>query len=306
MIPEISEFSYGFALTNEVVGWTELSSAPIFPSLLEEGKVGGGYDVKLDRPGAPLYLQFKRSECMARRSAREYRAVRDQGGHLNVPFYRFPITEANKSDQHELLLALDTAPNHVFYAAPRFHRLGEINDAWHSSSVASRSIFISPNVIGSLDDERHTVAFDRSRSWLCSEPQPIEASTAREVLRKIQNQLKDDDRPLRERLPSLVNELQSAEQRGRERIIEKQRRAAQKAEMRSATQQPFDGQLFGYEIGPRMASVLKDQIGQEPEPNPPATRDAKSLDPELQLLREASDIAARVFDAQLIIVQPNG
>ncbi len=123
MQPEISEFSYGFALTNELVGWAELSVAPIFPSLIEEGKAGGGYDVKLDRPGAPLYLQFKRSECMARGSAGEIAMVHKQGGNLTVPYYRFSITEAAKSDQHELLLALDTSPNIVFYVAPRFHRL---------------------------------------------------------------------------------------------------------------------------------------------------------------------------------------
>src|SRR4051794_37173385 len=69
--PEISEFSYGFALTNELVGWTALKAAPMFPSLIEEGKKGGGYDVKLDAPGKPLYLQFKRAHCMTRRSARE-------------------------------------------------------------------------------------------------------------------------------------------------------------------------------------------------------------------------------------------
>ena len=71
MTPEISEFSYGFALTNELVGWAPLAAAPIFPSLLEEGKAGGGYDVHLDAPGTPLYLQFKRSDCMKRKSAKE-------------------------------------------------------------------------------------------------------------------------------------------------------------------------------------------------------------------------------------------
>jgi len=40
MTPEISEFSYGFALTNEIVGWANLKAPPIFPSLVEEGKVG--------------------------------------------------------------------------------------------------------------------------------------------------------------------------------------------------------------------------------------------------------------------------
>jgi hypothetical protein len=118
MTPEICEFSYGFALTNEIVGWAPITAAPLFPSLIEEGKAGGGYDVKLDMPVVPLYLQFKRADCMTRRSAREIR--RDQLP-LSLPFYRFKITESGKSDQHELVLALDDGTCLVFYAAPRFH-----------------------------------------------------------------------------------------------------------------------------------------------------------------------------------------
>jgi hypothetical protein len=300
LIPEISEFSYGFALTNEVVGWLELSAAPIFPSLLEEGKAGGGYDVKLDRPGAPLYLQFKRSECMTRRSAREYRSILDQGGQLQVPFYRFPITEATKSDQHELLLALDTGPNQVFYVAPRFHRLHEINDAWRSNAVASRSVFVAPSEIGSLDDERHTVAFDRLGSWICSDPRPILALNSRQVLEKLKTALQQDDRPLRTRLPILVEELRDAERRGRERIAEKRRRAEREAEVYRAT----DGQVGAPKYVARATPTAQSRHSLEaPEPTPPATREAKSLEPELLALRTASDIAARVFDAQLVITQ---
>ena len=55
MTPEISEFSYGFALTNEIVAWVPLKIARVFPSLIEEGKKGG-YDLMLDMPGVPLYL----------------------------------------------------------------------------------------------------------------------------------------------------------------------------------------------------------------------------------------------------------
>src|SRR5208282_3952523 len=102
MTPKISEFSYGFALTNEIVGWAPIGAAPLFPSLIEEGKAGGGYDVKLDMPAAPLYLQFKRADCMRRRTARE---ISEHTLTLSIPFYRFKITESGKSDQHELLLA---------------------------------------------------------------------------------------------------------------------------------------------------------------------------------------------------------
>jgi hypothetical protein len=306
VVPEISEFSYGFALTNELVGWEELFAAPIFPSLLEEGKAGGGYDVKLDRPGAPLYLQFKRSEYMTRRLAREYRRVSDQGGSLSVPFYRFPITEAAKSDQHELLLALDTAQNHVFYAAPRFHRLSEINDAWCASAVASRSVFVSPSQMGSLDDERHTVAFDGSNSWVCSEPRPIRTLNSRELLETLRGTLREDARPLRARLPGLVEDLRDAEQRGRERIFEKRRRAAQEAEAQRVAR-GLDQAERPLDESEHIARAVptEDRLRLEaPEPNPPARREPKPLDPELLTLREASDTAARVFDAQLIIVQP--
>src|SRR5260370_6663954 len=127
MTPEISEFSYGFDLTNEIVGWAPVAAAPLFPSLIEEGRAGGGYDVKLDVPGIPLYLQFKRADCMKTRNAREIREF-----HLPLlpPFYRFKITESGKSDQHELLLQLDDGSCLVFYVAPRFHELAEINHAW--------------------------------------------------------------------------------------------------------------------------------------------------------------------------------
>lgn len=308
MIPEISEFSYGFALTNELVGWLDLSAAPIFPSLLEEGKAGGGYDVKLDHPAAPLYLQFKRSEYMRRRSAREYRSVRDQSGELAVPFYRFPITEATKSDQHELLLALDAKPNHVFYAAPRFHRLTEINDAWRASAVASRSVFVAPSEIGTLDDERHTVAFDGSNSWVCSYPRSIRALNSRDVSDKLQSSLQEDTRPLRARLSVLVAELRDAERRGRERIFEKRRQADHEAEERRAAgliRKTPDRQVDEFEDLDLSIPMLADRLKLEaPEATPPATREPKSLRPELLALREASDLAARVFDAQLIIVQP--
>lgn len=156
MIPEISEFSYGFALTNQLVSWSELIAAPIFPSLIEEGKEGGGYDVKLQFPGVPLYLQFKRAHCMTRRSASE---ISKHKARLAVPFYRFYITESGTSNQHSMLLELDDGVNQVFYAAPRFHKIREINAAWHANAVASQSIFLRPRVIGALDDKMHHVAY---------------------------------------------------------------------------------------------------------------------------------------------------
>jgi len=65
MDPGISEFSYGFALTRELVSRLGLAAwgAPEFPTQNEEGK-SGGYDVKL--PGlVPIFIQFKVSDRSA-------------------------------------------------------------------------------------------------------------------------------------------------------------------------------------------------------------------------------------------------
>ena len=310
-VPEISEFSYGFALTNELVRWAELSAAPIFPSLIEEGGPGGGYDVKLDRPGAPLYLQFKRSECMFRRSAREWRGVDAVGGALALPYYRFAITEALKSDQHELLLALDISPNLVFYAAPRFHEMGEINAAWRAAAVSARSIFVAPSAVGSLDEARHSVAFDGARSWICSEPRPVQTLTSRDVLERIQSALKEDDRSLRERLPEIAAELRAAEARGRDRAAAKRREAERRqGEATSTLRQPSDVLSKGFQDF--SASVERESepgsvdFGalQAPEPRPPAIRAREDVSPERRLMGSMADEAARVFDAQLVFVQP--
>jgi hypothetical protein len=298
VLPEISEFSYGFALTNEIVGWEELRAAPVFPSLVEEGRAGGGYDVKLDRPGAPLYLQFKRSEFMVGRSSREYRRVRHLGGSLSLPFYRFPITEAGKSDQHEMLLELDRSPNLVFYVAPRFHRTREINDAWAASEVAGRSIFISPNEVGILDGGRHTVAFDATSRWICSEPREINALTSRQLMEKLKGSLKQDDRPLADRLPEFAQELRDAEIRGRERIRERRYRSSDESSG------AYKFEVVQERLFTEASLSEPGRVLQEPEENPPSTRLPKALSPEAAALREAADRAARVFDAQLVIVQP--
>lgn len=317
MKPQISEFSYGFALTNELVGWEELSAAPVFPSLLEEGKPGGGYDVKLDRPGVPLYLQFKRSEFMTRRNGREARALALSGHRIEIPYYRFPITEGTVSQQHEMLIALDVAPNFVFYAAPRFHRLSEIDDAWQASAVASRSQFVAPHAIGSLATGSHTVAFDRAGFWVCSEPRGIEGLNSRQLADKLKKAVNADTRPLRDKLPELARELLAAEERGRVRIAERERQeeAEREAAWRLRKSDRWADDDLGYSDGPyveqkapwyEIPSIGGEDVALEaPEPDPVALRAPADLGPEKRMLRDAADRAARIFESQLVIVQPS-
>jgi hypothetical protein len=176
MKPTISEFSYGYALTDELVHWHGLpiTAAPVFPSLYEEGKKGGGYDVKLEKSGIPLFLQFKLSHCMVRNTAMEVQ----RGAITSTPFYRMHIWSKKRSAQHEMLLDLESGGNEVYYSAPAFHEPYELNDAYINHVVKERSLWIKPSTVGSFTDEiEHHVSFRLpSLVYICSEPRRIEGS----------------------------------------------------------------------------------------------------------------------------------
>jgi hypothetical protein len=143
--PDISEFSFGYAVTEALADrWRPLlTAAPAFPSLLQEGLPGGGYDVKLERRGIPIFLQFKLSDCMVRSTA-----VEVQQGLLATPFYRMHVRPARHSDQHQMLCDLEATGATVRYVAPLFHLTAEFNDAYLSGRILERAIFLRPSAIG--------------------------------------------------------------------------------------------------------------------------------------------------------------
>lgn len=174
MRPTISEFSYGFALTRELLQspGMEVMAAPVFPTLAAEGRAGGGWDVKLDRPGVPLFLQFKLCDRMVSSHCREARDA-----NFSVPCYRMYIRSSRVSRQHAMLLELERGGQEVYYSAPRFHQTKELNDAFAQSHVRARSVWIRPSEIGPLDDEcEHHVSFGpQDGSFVVlSEPKYIE------------------------------------------------------------------------------------------------------------------------------------
>ena len=186
--PDISEFSYGFALTHQLVKMISATASPIFPNLFQEGQAGGGYDVSVQSPTRVIYLQFKLSHLMKTKRAVEYGFVarakqNDQSiVELSTPFRRFEIMEAKKSNQHELLMDLETKnPGRVFYAAPDFHSFEEIDEYFLQEAIAENSVFFRPSDIGPLPDGRHTVCWDGSVAYACSEPQALVKFNANEV-----------------------------------------------------------------------------------------------------------------------------
>jgi len=170
--PLISEFSYGYALTEELAAGNRgaLRGAPVFPSLIDEGN-RGGYDVQLPFVGSPLFLQFKLSHYLRRSSAKEW-------PHWGAPYYRMYLRPLRHSRQHNLLLGLESQGNEVYYATAMFHTAAELNAAYAGRQVVQSSAFFRPHDIGPLPDaEQHYVVFhpQQSTAYLHSnEGHPIE------------------------------------------------------------------------------------------------------------------------------------
>jgi len=119
MRPGISEFSFGYAFTEEILNTYRSSfvGAPYFPSLYKEGKPGGGFDLRLNkRIGFPIFIQFKLSHNIIRSSTLEDSKLKL----IQVPFFRIHLMSLNVSKQHEMLLQLDDFNNKVFYVAHNF------------------------------------------------------------------------------------------------------------------------------------------------------------------------------------------
>src|ERR1051325_1566706 len=119
----LSEFSYGYAVTEELIYWrgTTVTAAPYFPSLYIEGQAGAGFDVMINRPGTPLFIQFKLAEYIKQLSNR--------------------IDEERKGYE-------------VRYVAPIFHRSEDLNEHYLDRTVCENSIFFSPLDIGRFSDNK--------------------------------------------------------------------------------------------------------------------------------------------------------
>lgn len=172
MNSEFTEFSYGFAVTHELIlqNSGNVVAAPEFPSLIREGQAGGGYDVRINF-GTFVFLQFKLSEFMYGGRAR-YRSL------IGLPYYKFVLTPRWKSQQHRMLVDLGNTGQQVYYAAPIFHLQTHFNAEFQGKTVVNRSAFINPAEIGYLaDDDDHFVVFNNVDAHFCSEPRKLRLHT---------------------------------------------------------------------------------------------------------------------------------
>ncbi|MFT8464243.1 hypothetical protein [Acetobacter persici] len=302
----ISEFSYGFALTHELVqAMGSLSAAPIFPSLIDEGAAGGGYDVKLEKPGLPVYIQFKRSECVTRKSGREIK----NGADLSPPYYRFAVTASADSDQHDMLLGWDVAPNEVFYAAPMFHTKPEFDDAFMKGEVRQRSFFVRPRIIGSFgDDKTHHISFDGRKCYKMSEPAEIKALGVADLEQYFIDELKKNEQSLEKQLPDVLNSARSLRSAIRKREADEQEKDEVRQSQRSiltTTQVTRLAVTDGSKVSSEEQEISRadEFVRLQRAAIPPVPLPMAAVDDPKGQLAELADISIRDINAQLYIIQ---
>jgi hypothetical protein len=166
--PQFSEFSFGYALTENLMNGGLLPGvrgAPVFPSLYDEGKLEGGYDVEIPKRGAPLFLQFKIPQVVTQKSK-----YFPPG--FPLPYYRMHIMSSRYSLQHQSLLSHESRGRLVYYATPLFRTTADLNKHYDKKQVPAKSVFIRPSQIGALDDEDHHVAYANGVrvGWRYSQP----------------------------------------------------------------------------------------------------------------------------------------
>jgi hypothetical protein len=157
IMERFSEFSYGFALVNELYSGIlgpSLRGFPIFPSLSEEGRFGMGYDVKLPRQGMPIFFQFKIPAFKERWWANEWYL-------FGAPYYRIKFPRIDRSYQYVSLRNRALAGDDVYYAAPAFHLARDLNKHFVERSILVNSALFDPKLLREITDhDEHCLVYN--------------------------------------------------------------------------------------------------------------------------------------------------
>ena len=219
MVPDFSEFSYGFAFAHEYVSRNPgLKAAPELPSLIKEAETG--HDLKLGYRGHPKYFQFKLSAYLNRSNAIHWQ------DHLRS-HYRVSITTRPRpnryagTDQHTRLKHLAKTVDDVFYVAPRFHSEEEFNRLFLQGKVTDNSLWAPLKDLPWVSDsDVHYMTFTRNQRepWWHSEAVRLEGNfTAEEHYERISEMVTMDEkffRGLRIKLRAALNETEERAPRG--------------------------------------------------------------------------------------------
>ncbi len=159
--PDFSEFTFGYAVTRHLEGMlTGRRVLPNFPTQPEEADAG--YDVDFLAHGVPLFVQYKRSEVMTRRSATEHKLHPGQWG---KPIYRMHLHGHNGYRQHYLMQALEDDGNMAVYITSQVGSKAMLNQHHEAGRIMDGArMFLPSEIVLPSVHERHHVSFQASHA----------------------------------------------------------------------------------------------------------------------------------------------
>lgn len=162
-----------------------LIGTPIIPSQRMENVLG--YDVEFriqnGRFSRSLFLQHKVSSYAQHRRGRNADIWNCYFG----PYFRFPIERLDRTRQHNLLVELAERGEDVFYCAPVFVGLDNLQNCFVQDNVIDNSRFFDPKDMGKVTDfEKHHVSYDPTGSFgfFHTEPKKLEKTVSWKTLKE--------------------------------------------------------------------------------------------------------------------------
>jgi hypothetical protein len=158
--PDFTELTFGYAFLREFeqryVHGGHFPMAPSFISQYDEATEG--YDVEIALADCtPVFIQFKRSYVLTRKSATEIAS----GQYPDPRVYRMHLHKRGAYRQHKALQRLESAGNVVFYVTSQIYKGPEFAEHFANGTLVARaSALFSPNEIILPDDRNdHHVSF---------------------------------------------------------------------------------------------------------------------------------------------------
>jgi len=167
---EFSETQFTFCFTFEYIKqFFPTIPLPIFLNTVDEGRVGGGYDVQIK---GNIYFQFKIPTYYDLVS-NFWRRDWDVFGHA---YYKIKLE--TDGYQFKLLKDLQMPGNEVYYATPEFHTKIDLSNYYSTDNIVPNSALFSLNDLPPYLTGHHNLIYSPLHTWgkLFSEPRQIKIS----------------------------------------------------------------------------------------------------------------------------------
>ena len=161
---EFSETQFSFCFTFDYIKqFLPFVPLPIFPNTVDEGRAGGGYDVKIN---GNLYFQFK-IPVYYDLVSNFWRRDWDVFGH---DYYKIKLE--TDTEQFRLLKVLHSPSNEVYYSTPAFHTSADLSTFYSSDNIVSNSSLFPIDSLPAHGSGHHHLIYSPGHNWgrLFSEP----------------------------------------------------------------------------------------------------------------------------------------